>query len=142
MHTPLLLTLAAASQPCLSPRPTSFLLARLTPRVSPYRWPCLSPQPSALSPHLLTSSPPSLCLTHPQVAGFFVVESYVQRCTSGLAGPPGSGAALLWDAALGPLKAALERSLEGLGGAQAMLMVKGCVLRTCSALEAAGYQVG
>ncbi|KAF6251582.1 hypothetical protein COO60DRAFT_605748 [Scenedesmus sp. NREL 46B-D3] len=74
-----------------------------------------------------------------QVAGFFVVESYVQRVSDGLVGPA-EGAAL-WAGAQRPLKAALEAAFERLGTASLMLLVKDFVLLVCVALERAGYQV-
>jgi hypothetical protein len=74
-----------------------------------------------------------------QVAGFFVIESYVQRVTDGLVGPA-EGAAL-WAGAQRSLKATLEAAFEQLGTASLMLMVKDFVLLVCVALERAGYQV-
>jgi hypothetical protein len=74
-----------------------------------------------------------------QVAGFFVIESYVQRVTDGLVGPA-EGAAL-WAGAQRSLKATLEAAFEQLSTASLMLMVKDFVLLVCVALERAGYQV-
>lgn len=74
-----------------------------------------------------------------QVAGFFVIESYVQRVTDGLVGPA-EGAAL-WAGAQRSLKATLEAAFDQLGTASLMLMVKDFVLLVCVALERAGYQV-
>jgi hypothetical protein len=74
-----------------------------------------------------------------QVAGFFVIESYVQRVTDGLVGPV-EGAAL-WAGAQRSLKSTLEAAFEQLSTASLMLMVKDFVLLVCVALERAGYQV-
>jgi hypothetical protein len=74
-----------------------------------------------------------------QVAGFFVIESYVQRVTDGLVGPA-EGAAL-WAGAQRSLKSTLEAAFEQLSTASLMLMVKDFVLLVCVTLERAGYQV-
>jgi len=68
-----------------------------------------------------------------------VIESYVQRTAAGLVGA--AEGALLWDAALGPLRAALERGLEGLPSAEAMLAVKEAVVLMGGAMAQAGYEV-
>ncbi len=74
------------------------------------------------------------------MVGFFAVESYVARSAAGLVGA--EELALLWDSALAPLRAAVERTLEGLSSPGAMASAKAHALLAASALEAAGCQVG
>eukprot|EP00775_Hariotina_reticulata_P012680 gene12680-12809_t len=74
-----------------------------------------------------------------QVAGFFVMESFVQRIAPELVGP--AEGALLWSSALHSLKATLESAFDQLGSAPLMLMVKDFAVLVCIALERAGYQV-
>ncbi|GBF94883.1 hypothetical protein Rsub_08126 [Raphidocelis subcapitata] len=73
------------------------------------------------------------------LAGFFVIESYLERAGDGFI-PEGQRAAL-WDSALRSVKAALEGALDRMPSPRDMLAVKDFVLLACSALEHAGYQV-
>jgi len=72
-----------------------------------------------------------------QVAGFFIVESYVERLAPEVCSADQVN--LLWVSAAGTLKSTLDVALDSVVEAPIMVQVKDFVLLVCRCLESCGY---